>query len=365
MCPVRAQRHSAFTLVELLVVIAIIGILIALLLPAVQAARESARRSQCSNNLKQIGLGILNYESTNKTLPPWAFDFNPAPAGNALGTQTQGHAPLAMILPYMEQTALTDTFNLQLSVADLRNWPSSWGGSADGIVQIVNSFVCPSVPPRLIDYQPYWVAAGVPGAATRGPFVMGPTDYAAIRGAAGAFRTACAPGLPATLPEQSGALGVVGATSTGQKAQRNPSGDWISGIARMADVLDGTSNTIMFAETAGKHQVFIKGQKAVVPNAPGQNGWALNAAYPDYNSAIMVRGYSNDGLTRDGGCCVVNCCNTRSTGDSAANQIYAFHPGVANVLRVDGSVQALRDSVAPGVLGAMVTRKGGEPLKLD
>src|SRR5882724_1366526 len=84
------RRGSAFTLVELLVVIAIIGILVALLLPAIQAAREAARRSQCQNNLKQIGLAITNYESATKTLPPGAF----------LG---EGSAWSAFILPYLEE----------------------------------------------------------------------------------------------------------------------------------------------------------------------------------------------------------------------------------------------------------------------
>ena len=88
----RAARPRGFTLVELLVVIAIIGILVALLLPAIQAAREAARRSQCQNNLKQIGLAVVNYESTNKSLPPGAF-------------QGEGSAWSAFILPYLEEAA--------------------------------------------------------------------------------------------------------------------------------------------------------------------------------------------------------------------------------------------------------------------
>src|ERR1700743_2208238 len=93
-------RQRAFTLIELLVVIAIIAVLIALLLPAVQAAREAARRSQCTNNLKQLGLAVHNYESTNGALPPGVV--YPSPVDN------WGWGPSGMLslLPFLEQSAL-------------------------------------------------------------------------------------------------------------------------------------------------------------------------------------------------------------------------------------------------------------------
>ena len=94
----RNKSRNGFTLVELLVVIAIIGILIALLLPAVQAAREAARRMQCTNNLKQLGLGILNYESANGSLPAGSV-YN---SSNCTSGECYGTSFLAVILPYME-----------------------------------------------------------------------------------------------------------------------------------------------------------------------------------------------------------------------------------------------------------------------
>jgi prepilin-type N-terminal cleavage/methylation domain-containing protein/prepilin-type processing-associated H-X9-DG protein len=109
----RAENVSAFTLVELLVVIAIIGILVALLLPAIQAAREAARRSQCQNNLKQIGLAVSNYESATKTLPPGAF-------------LAEGSAWSAFILPYLEGGAMFDW--LQIGENDAGNY--QWANSA-------------------------------------------------------------------------------------------------------------------------------------------------------------------------------------------------------------------------------------------
>ncbi|MFO0881323.1 MAG: DUF1559 domain-containing protein [Gemmataceae bacterium] len=335
-------RHRGFTLIELLVVIAIIAILIGLLLPAVQKVREAAARMQCSNNLKQIGIAFHNHENTLGYMPPYDYDFNPAPAGNTLGPQIQGHTPFMHLLPYMEQENITKSMNLQLSVIDPRNWPPNWGTQPAASASVKN-YLCPSAPSRVIDYSPYFVSLGLPNA---GAFTLGGLDYAAVRGAHSNFRTACAPTLPSP-PESCGVLGV--------KGQYTANG-LISGKSNLVTIGDGTSNTILVVESAGRHQVYAKG-RPVTPNSPGSAGWALNAAFFDVNTATLIRGFSNDGLTRDGGCCVVNCNNFAGAGQT---QIYAFHTGGANTLRADGSVQFLKDSTAPGIVAALVSANGGE-----
>ena len=103
------NSRKAFTLVELLVVIAIIGILIALLLPAVQAAREAARRSQCTNNLKQIGIALHNYHDTFKVFPPGGLWYTNS-TGNANWVRNRG-SMLLHILPFVEQQSLYDAFD--------------------------------------------------------------------------------------------------------------------------------------------------------------------------------------------------------------------------------------------------------------
>jgi prepilin-type N-terminal cleavage/methylation domain-containing protein/prepilin-type processing-associated H-X9-DG protein len=342
------RRLGGFTLVELLVVIAIIGVLVALLLPAVQAAREAARRMQCGNNLKQIGLALHNHENVYNYMPPWAFDFttNPNPQ-NPLGNQRQGHAPLGMILPYIEQQNVMAGLRVDRSVNDPLNWPPNYG-TATVATTTVKSYVCPSTPKRVIDYSPWFASLGVPN---RGPFTVGPTDYAAMRGAHGNFRRLCAPTLP-DPPDEVGGLG--------GKGTATPTGQLETGKVRFAQFEDGTSNTFVFGETAGKHQVYVRGPKALMPSAaPPDPGWALNAAYFDYNTAIRIRGLSNDGLAADTACCVVNCRNDAGAG---GGQILSFHPSGANMLRGDGSVQLLSQSTAAGVVGALVSRNGGESI---
>ena len=139
----RAATRSGFTLVELLVVIAIIGVLVALLLPAIQAAREAARRSQCSNNLRQIGLGILNYESAIGTLPPGSEVKVP---DYCSGSGCRGIPLFILIMPYLEQGVLPATLDQLINARNNNGW--AWtliASESDGVgATRIPSYVCPS-----------------------------------------------------------------------------------------------------------------------------------------------------------------------------------------------------------------------------
>lgn len=322
----RVRKRPAFTLVELLVVIAIIGILVGLLLPAVQAAREAARRMQCSNNLKQMGLAGLNLESAYKHLPKGPFDGHPravdsggapAPIGFAYATGTtccraanrDGWSAQYHILPFMEQTNI---HNLAVDVAPVvagRGGPAvnGQGGENDVARALVPTFYCPS---------------------RRGPTAYGSqfgrTDYA---GCAGFFQgrpdstidfiPAAPLGAPAQ-PIRTAANGGV-APGRGGAIVWNGSGR----VRRLGELIDGTSNSIFFAE------------KSLHPSQHGRDGgdnerWN-NAGWDE----CVVRWHfppRPDNLTHWVGPGTPNGPNWNRYFGSA-------HPGGLNAVAVDGSVR--------------------------
>jgi prepilin-type N-terminal cleavage/methylation domain-containing protein len=357
--------RRAFTLIELLVVIAIIAVLVGLLLPAVQKVREAAARMSCSNNLKQLGLGILNYENTYQKLPPHGADFvnlpwpgntypNPTnPLNSALGNTQQGFSLHLLLMPFIEQGNLYNTYRPNTSVIDPINWPTNWAtafGSPGVTVDQtpIKTFLCPSAPTVTpTNYEMYFVSQKLPDL---GAFLLGATDYAAVIGMHSNFTSACAPNSPAN-PNSSNGTGALGL-----KGQITPSG--MAHTTTLSSITDGTSNTLLMVESAGGQQVYAKG----IPVSPSAKltdlGYRLNAAWADYNTKVEVRGFDlATGVVPDGGC---GCVNVANGNQNTWNQIYGFHTGGCNALRCDGGVQFLPATVAPGVLAALVTRNGGE-----
>lgn len=138
LCPRSPLRRRAFTLIELLVVIAIIAVLIALLLPAVQAAREAARRSQCTNNMKQIGLAMFNYESSQGAFPPGGESTNFAVSPSKTQFVDGGWSALARILPYMEGGNSFSALNFNV------DYNEATGMNYTGCSTVVAVYLCPS-----------------------------------------------------------------------------------------------------------------------------------------------------------------------------------------------------------------------------
>jgi prepilin-type N-terminal cleavage/methylation domain-containing protein/prepilin-type processing-associated H-X9-DG protein len=302
--PIPTPPRRAFTLIELLVVIAIIAVLIGLLLPAVQKVRAAAMRIQCANNLKQIGLGVHNYESSYGGLPPSRTTGNVAGAPNF----PYQHSWTAALLPYIEQTASFSLYNYKA------DWNSPVNYAA--IRTYLKLFNCPMTPnqPRsdtTIAAQP---ATG---------------DYHAMNAIKNFIGINCMGYIGNLNPDDPRLVGAM------RRDQVTP----------FTAIIDGTSNTILVAEDAGR-PAFYNADRQIFDPVGKEGGWA------DPNGA-----FSLDGSNRDGsipGPCPLNCSNN--------SEIYSFHSGGANVVFADGSVHFLRETIDLCLLAKLVTRAGGEAI---
>ena len=322
------RRRNAFTLVELLVVIAIIGILIALLLPAVQAAREAARRSQCSNNLKQLGLALHNYHDTVKKFPPgglWAY-------GNPWGTTWPGPNPergstLVHLLPYVEQSALFDAIDFTSST----NVHKQVVNGKEVEDHIIAGYVCPSDNNSdLFSGRAIHNYTGTEGPKGKG---NGPTTCSCSDGPVYATMLGtCSPQLPnAPANQERGAFLRIS----------NP---WCS---RMADIKDGLSNTIFMGEVRRDCSTHV------------QIGWASANSQQGMTTTSIPINYDSCGILDSG---IDSCwqpCNW-----SVAFGYKSSHPGGAMFVFGDGAVHFLSETIDYCTYQRLGHRMDGQPVQI-
>ena len=340
------RRHwQGFTLIELLVVIAIIAVLIALLLPAVQQAREAARRTQCKNNLKQLGLACHNYHDTAKFFPQ---NYDGRGASEQAGTGWQGAGGcfgwIIMALPYMDQAPLYNQFNFNdrnpAGGAAGTLTSIGWSTQANTIPskKVLPALMCPSNPQE--DLQIPWLA-GNGGGQNFDRTPVGRSDYAGSMGfIAGDWRS-CVVGDGGAIPLSKGPeqVGVV-LDSWGYDVSRRVGGHngifSFVGTAKISEVIDGTSNTILIMED---HHWRV-GKKD--PSQHGDDvGWA---------SPMMVSTAANL-INQNYGYPDFNKCHGMSS----------THTGGAHVTMCDGSVRFISENIATQVLQAIATRASGVP----
>ena len=347
---VSERKRAAFTLVELLVVIAIIGILVALLLPAIQAAREAARRAQCSNNFKQIGLAVQGFHDTKKKLPPMRI--------------ADGHPTwLLLILDYLEESQVKSLWRYDVGCF--------YDQSREMRTAVISGYICPSMQhDRLIttgpdpkDGHPHggeqpeggsWEGAISDYKACAGSTCPLVNPFSGIKQHPLTFDDNSAYGLDGALvpPNSDSKAGYVRYLNNLSSSRKIVS--W-KGRVGLKDIIDGTSKT------------FIGGE---VGRGNSESGHAYNGDHtPGVQVGQLIWTFSQrptlppnpncQGPALPGG---TDCESTRDYGDGGFG---SAHNGVVQFVMCDGSVQPISNSIDTLVLDAMATRAGGETYSID
>jgi prepilin-type N-terminal cleavage/methylation domain-containing protein/prepilin-type processing-associated H-X9-DG protein len=323
------SKAAAFTLVELLVVIAIIGILVALLLPAVQAAREAARRAKCVNNIRQLGIAVQNYHDVRKFYPQYHAAVPPSGKTDADYAPDTGYrwaGPLwsISVLPYMEEQALYDSFRKDLAMNNLAN--AKW------IQTVISGYVCPSnetaANPIFTDRTDLGgvnpkAGLGLYYAVSMGPTHMDNCDFCpdnhGVTGNKSDPKNYCCQGNNlGTTPHDN---------STGFLGRSN-------GKRKFKQISDGLSKTFMAGETMPEQCAY---QATFAPN------FSLSTTEIPLNTFKK---------------CLTTSCYHQGCGFKSA------HPGGAHFVMVDGSAQFIAESIDYEIYNSFGTRAGGESFSL-
>jgi prepilin-type N-terminal cleavage/methylation domain-containing protein/prepilin-type processing-associated H-X9-DG protein len=362
----RRSDRQGFTLIELLVVIAIIGVLVALLLPAVQAAREAARRAQCTNNLKQLALAALNYESANGTYPPGSYSYallNTYPGIAACSSSNPvSHSVFIFILPFLEGGSTFNAWNL------VRVFNS--GSNLTGNATKISSYLCPS---------------DTPAAPFQAPdFPIAQASYSGVEG------------TQEQLIWNWGNVKPPDPTGQYPSTCNTGPGDGIFApywAQKIAAVTDGTSNTLMFGEASrfinepgtsnfmwntnalwwqGPTVSSAQGSPTVIPGDSRITGLATTIARPnapyDLTGALATLcvtkspnvfppDLANNSASPTGVC--FPCTNWGQIS------FRSLHPGGVNFAKADGSVSFIKNSISLKTYRALGTRAGAEVISSD
>jgi prepilin-type N-terminal cleavage/methylation domain-containing protein len=309
----RLLKRRGFTLIELLVVIAIIAILIALLVPAVQKVREAAARTQCQNNLKQIGLAMNGYESQTKHFPPGALRSPATGTVNAfyqkfgITANDVKHSWAPFILAHIDQGAVASLYNFKIDCAA--------AGNQTARETPITVFICPTSPGEKPRYN---VNGGIKYAGT---------DYA---------------------PDNGYSADLEGLNLVDVSVARNGILQ-VNAVYSIPEIRDGTSNTFLLSECAGRPDEWRVG-KLAIPLGQTDGGWA------DHNNEYITHGFNAAGSAEPGPC-HTNCTNN--------NEVYSFHSGGAHHVFADGSVRFISASMDIRYFVRFITMRGEEVTPAD
>jgi prepilin-type N-terminal cleavage/methylation domain-containing protein len=331
---VSERKRAAFTLVELLVVIAIIGILVALLLPAIQAAREAARRSQCQNHMKQIGLATLNFETQKKYLPPSKW----AEKGTAIG-QTVGHSTLSYLLPYVEETALADQWSFKVNWDETTVATGQSKSNHDLNQTPVAVFRCPTAP------QERATSTGAVTMANTGAIDYRVCDAFAWPDSGTKHALQLMIDEKKVIPRansKGGYVSVLWNSLTYTTSTQVP----IPEHAYLKNTTDGLSQTMMWFETGGAPVKWKDGAPLPVSQFGSGNSDETQGgeSWADFANWYVIHDRCGDSF--------FNCNNNE--------EIYSFHNGGAYFGFGDGSVHFISTDIAPDLFVSLFTRDSND-----